>query len=488
MLKRIIKKFTPKFALAWYHQSLALLSAFVYGYPSEKMTVIGVTGTNGKTTTVYLIAKALEAGAGQPSPDGLRHGAVGATSTAIFKVADKEWLNDKKMTMLGRFQLQKLLKQMVDAGCKYAVIEVSSEGIKQYRHLGINFDYAVFTNLTPEHIESHGGFENYKKAKGKLFEHLMKGKKKLIEIGGNSLVGRTINLANQITRQLVNKTTVINADDEHAEYFLSFPADKKITFGIENQNADYVAREVAVSLAGTSFLLACGQNSVLPIQMKLIGAFNVYNALPAIAIARNEGIAIEKIKSALENVKTMPGRMEVINEGQPFTIIVDYAPEPASMGKLYETVNQLRSKPVDSESKQTATTYSLQPTTSKIIHVLGSCGGGRDKARRPILGKMAGENADIVIVTNEDPYDDDPMHIINEVAAGAIDAGKVIDKNLFKILDRKDAIHRALSLAQAGDLVLVTGKGAEQAMAVADGRLIPWDDREVAREWLKMNV
>ena len=169
-MKSLIKKIIPKFALDWYHKFMALFGAFIFGYPSNKLVVVGVTGTNGKSTTVSLIAKVFEAA-------GFK---VGALSTVMFKVADWEKLNDKKMTMLGRFQLQKYLKKMVKAGCRYAIVETSSQGIEQYRHLGINYDYAVFTNLTPEHIEAHGGFDKYKFAKGKLFKHLtVKSRKQL---------------------------------------------------------------------------------------------------------------------------------------------------------------------------------------------------------------------------------------------------------------------------------------------------------------------
>ena len=439
-MKKLIKKLLPKNALSYYHKSLAVLSAVLYRWPSNKMIVVGITGTNGKSTTVDLVAKVLEAGGAK----------VGSTSTVKFKIAEKEWLNDKKMTMLGRFQLQKLLKQMVQAGCKYAVVEVSSEGIKQYRHLGINFDYAIFTNLTPEHLESHGGFENYKKAKGELFSHLLKRKKKLVETG--------LNPVSRKASQHV-KTSIINIDDEQAEYFLNFPADKKVTFSIKNDKANLTAENISISPAGTTFDV-----EDVKINLKLIGAFNVENALPAVAVGLQENITIDKIKIGLESLPVVPGRMEVV-QSEPFTVLVDYAPEPASMKKLYDTVHKI--------------TENTEST--KTVHVLGSCGGGRDKDRRPILGKMAGKNADIVIVTNEDPYDDDPMQIINDVAEGAIQAGKELDKNLFKILDRKEAIAKAISLAEPGDLVLVTGKGSEQRMAVADGKYVEWDDRKVIK-------
>ncbi|KKQ80907.1 MAG: UDP-N-acetylmuramyl-tripeptide synthetase [Parcubacteria group bacterium GW2011_GWC2_38_7] len=432
MLKSLIRKLVPENLINLYHKYLAVLSALIYGNPSDKMIVIGVTGTNGKSTTVALIAKALESGGHK----------VGYTSTVGFKVADKEWLNNKKMTMLGRFQLQKLLKQMVDAGCRYAVIETSSQGIVQYRHLGINYDYVVFTNLTPEHIEAHKGFENYKNAKGELFKHL------------------TARPIKKIGVRKVEKTIVSNMDDEHSAFFLSFPADKKLTYSNHDHSANVFANSIQVTNTGTSFNI--GQTQI---NLQLLGAFNVYNSLVAVTIALEEGIELQKIKQGLESVPLVPGRMELINEGQDFTVLVDYCPEPYSMRKMYETVELMKK--------------------NKIIHVFGSCGGGRDVARRPVLGKLVGEKADIAIITNEDPYDDNPETIIDQVVAGALEAGKIMNQNLYKIQDRQEAIEKALNLAQNGDLVLVTGKGAEQAMAVAGGKHIPWDDRRAIRESLK---
>ncbi|KKU13849.1 MAG: UDP-N-acetylmuramyl-tripeptide synthetase [Parcubacteria group bacterium GW2011_GWC2_45_7] len=430
----IIKKLIPKKLLSLYHLVLAYLAASFYGRPSDRIIVIGVTGTNGKSTTVNLIAKILE-------ESGAR---VGFTSTVNFRVGDREWLNDEKMTMLGRFKLQKLLRDMVKAGCKYAVIETSSEGIVQHRHGAINYDAAVFTNLTPEHIESHGGFENYKKAKG---------------------------------GQCVPKVSVVNGDDPHAEYFLSFPADEKVIYGIEHsaspQSLAFLHSKLSFSrcLAQNVYVDATGSQFEIDdvkFRLKLMGKFNVYNALAAIASAYALGIDLKMCKSALEKVQGIPGRLERIDEGQPFTVIIDYAPEPASMQALYEVVGMLPHQ--------------------RIIHVLGSTGGGRDVARRPILGGIAARNADYVIVTNEDPYNDDPQTIIDDVARGAEEAMRQVSgiryQAVLKILDRKEAIAKALSLAQSGDLVLITGKGAEQAMVVKHGQKIPWDDRVVTRELL----
>ncbi len=432
MLKALMRKFIPENLINLYHKYLAVFASLIYGNPSDKMIVVGVTGTNGKSTTVNLIAKALEAGGYK----------VGLTSTVNFKVAEKEWLNNKKMTMLGRFQLQKLLKQMVESGCRYAVIETSSQGIVQFRHLGINYDYVVFTNLTPEHIEAHGGFENYKNAKGELFKHLMSQPHKNIE-------GKEI-----------KKAIVANMDDEHSAYFLSFSADKKLTYSNHDHSGSLFANDIQVTNSGTSFNV--GQTKI---NLKLLGGFNVYNALAAVTVALEEGIELQKIKQGLESVPVVPGRMELINEGQNFTVLVDYCPEPYSMQKMYETIDLMQK--------------------NKIIHVFGSCGGGRDVARRPILGRLVGQKANVAIVTNEDPYDDDPSLIIDQVASGALEVGKVLNQDLYKIVDRQEAILKALNLAKNGDLVLVTGKGSEQAMAVNGGKYIPWDDRAIIRKLLK---
>lgn len=429
-----IKQFIPASLILIYHKTLAILADFYYGSPSKKLIVIGVTGTNGKTTTVSLIAKVLE-------ESGFK---VGAASTAIFKIADKERLNDKKMTMLGRFALQKMLSEMVEAGCDYAVIETSSQGVEQFRHLGIHYDVCVFTNLTPEHIEAHGGFENYKKAKLKLFKHLE-------SLPHKKLRGKTI-----------KKAIIANADDKYAAEFLDFRIDEKITFGIDSE-AVIKAANIEYDTDGVSFDVA-GQK----IKLKLFGRFNIFNSLAAIAVGKSQGIDLSAAKSALEKVSVMPGRMEFIDAGQAFKVLVDYAPEPESMRQLFETIRL----------------HKIVEQGGKIIHVFGSCGGGRDAARRPVLGQISAENGAIAVITNEDPYDDDPALIIDQVASGGLSRGLVEGQNLFKIGDRRAAVAKALTLAEAGDLVLLTGKGSEQAICSAGGKKIPWDERVVAREEL----
>ncbi|HNZ86539.1 MAG TPA: UDP-N-acetylmuramoyl-L-alanyl-D-glutamate--2,6-diaminopimelate ligase [bacterium] len=429
MLKKIIKKILPRNFVDFYHKYIAILASKIYGNASNKLIVIGVTGTNGKSTTIALTSHILES-------CGYK---TGFTSTIEFKTGDERWLNDRKMTMTGRFMLQKLLRKMVKAGCQYAIIETSSEGIKQYRHLGINYDVVVFTNLTPEHIESHGSFDNYKKAKLQLFKHLTR--------YGNKIINAK--------RQ--DNIMVVNRDDIYSGEFLSYDADIKIGYSI-NRYSEYQAKNI--SLKPEKFDL-----NGHTVTTNLVGEFNIYNVLCAIAICNSLGVPIEKCIKFVRDYTRTPGRMEFINEGQDFRVLIDYAPEVESLKNLYKAIDLFYFE--------------------KLIHVIGSCGGGRDKDRQPILGKMAGNKADIVIVTNEDPYDDDPMQIIDNVSSGAIDAGKELDKNLFKILDRRLAIRKAIELAEKDDMVLITGKGAEQFICVKNGHKISWDDRVVTREELK---
>jgi UDP-N-acetylmuramoyl-L-alanyl-D-glutamate--2,6-diaminopimelate ligase len=436
MLKSRLRALVPEPLLNLYHLSLAHLAAIVYGNPSEELIVIGVTGTNGKSSTVQFLGRILEHAGHR----------VGWTTTVSFKVADREWVNDRKMTMLGRFATQRLLRDMVRAGCTHAVVETSSQGVAQSRHVGINYDVAVFTNLTPEHIEAHGGFENYKRAKGAFFQHVSNSARK------------------RLNGEEREKVSVVNIDDPHAPYFLSFRMDRQYGFGVEGRArtpevVPYLATDVSHSGECTTFTLA-----ERTFHFKPIGRFNFFNALAAATTAHALGIDWSTIADAVGRLTGVPGRLERIDEGQPFAVIVDYAYEPASLNAVYEALR-------------------LVPR-NRLIHVVGSAGGGRDVARREVLGRMAAETDDIVIVTNEDPYDEDPQAIIDQVAHAAVAAGKIENRDLFRILDRREAIARAVRLAQPGDLVLLTGKGCEPVMAVADGKKVPWDDRSEARRAL----
>lgn len=422
-LLQFLRRIVPAPAIDRYHRLLSRAAAVWYGHPSEEMIVIGVTGTSGKTTTCYLLSKLLES-------DGAK---TGMTSTAFFKVADRTWENRTKMTTLGRFQLQRLLRDMADAGCRYAIVETTSQGIAQHRHEHIAYDALVFTNLWPEHIEAHGGFEQYKRAKIRLFEYAA-------ELPRKTLNGVTI-----------PRVEILNMDNEHARDFIVEGLDRVAWPQVTDVQLD--AEGIVFSLDGVH------------VTSRLTGRANVENARMALVTARALGVPLPNAVRALASVPGLPGRYEKIEEGQPFTMIIDYAFEPVAMEKLYEAVRDIPHR--------------------RVIHVLGSCGGGRDVARRPVLGRLAGTEADIVIVTDEDPYDDDPRQIMEDVARGAREAGKSDGNSLLIVEDRGDAIRKAVSLAQPQDIVLITGKGSEPLMVVAGGRKIPWSDAGEARKALK---
>ncbi len=437
-MKRLLRRLVPAPLLRFYHWSLALLAAIVLRFPSRELIVIGVTGTTGKSTVVNLIEYLLT---GQGF-------AVGVSSTPRLGVAGKHWTNTAKMTMPGRFALQRLLRQMVSRGCRYAILETTSEGLAQYRALGIGVDIAVFTNLAPEHLESHGSFDAYRAAKGRLFAKLARRRKRLNGVR-------------------IPKLAVVNADDPQANYFLQFPADRRIAFRIQERATVDLPPDVTVLKAeavragpdGVRFRLG---KTVFTLPQP--GLHTVANALAAIAVCSSQDISLEAMRTLLATAPTVPGRGEFIDAGQSFRVVVDYAHEPVSLAACYAAVKTLKPK--------------------RLLAVLGATGGGRDTAKRPLLGQIAGEQADCVFVTNEDPYDDDPQQIIDQVAAGALTAGKVSGRSLFTILDRRQAINLAFASAQPGDAVVITGKGNEPWMVVRHGKKVPWDDREVARELL----
>lgn len=431
-MKKILKKLLPSKLFLLYHYVMATLAARYYGYPSKKMIIIGVTGTKGKTSAINFIWACLSAGGRK----------TGIISTANIRIGEKEFLNNYHMTMPGRFVIQKLMAQMAKDGCHYCVVETTSEGIKQYRHIGVYYDIAVFTNLSSEHLAAHGGsFEEYKKMKGKMFEALSSH----IKI---------------INGKKIDKVIIVNKDSKHSDYFLNFKADKKITFAA-TVPADYGASEALEMTDGVSFKTA---GTVFKIG--IIGKFNALNALPAIIISRLAGIDNSLIAKGLVGLKIIPGRMETIDEGQNFKVIVDYAHEKESITNVLQTAKNMR------------------PLDGKIIILLGAEGGGRDKTKRPIMGELAAKMADFVVVSNVDPYEDDPRQIIEDIAVASEKFGKIKEKNLFLIEDRRIGIRKALSLAKKGDIVIITGKGAEQSIII-NGKKAPWDDRKVVREELR---
>lgn len=425
-----IKSFVPSSLIAKYHHVLASAAEIVYSFPSNEIIVIGVTGTNGKSSTVNFLGQIL-------TTLGYK---IGYTSTAGFNIAGKEVVNSMKMTMPGRFTLQRLLRSMVNAGCTVAIVETSSQGLVQHRHIGVNYDVALFTNLTPEHIEAHGGFENYKKAKAILFQHLTARPRKTI--GGKP----------------ISKVNVVNIGDEYGVFYGSFKADRHLEFGFDGTPGrdtlvaytEHHDNEKGVTLSVNG----------IGAELSLEADFEHKNVLAAIAGALAIGISLEDAMRAAQSLHSVAGRFEHINSGQPFSVIVDYAYEPYALQALYKSLPSTKA--------------------GRIIGIHGSAGGGRDVARRAEIGRIAAEHDDIVIVTNEDPYEEDPRVIIEAVAGGARNSGKIDGQNLFIIDDRRRAIQYAISIAKKNDIVLITGKGSEPVMAVAGGK-IPWDDRAEAR-------
>lgn len=412
-----------------YHKVVAMLAAFWYRFPGNQLRVIAVTGTNGKTTSCTLIAQILEA-AGHK---------VGIMSTVFFQIGDHKWTNLTKQTTQGRFELQRMLREMVNAGCDYAIIEASSHAMIQSRLWGVNVDTAVFTNLTRDHTDYHGSMESYKEAKGLLFDKL-----------------------NRLKRKAgVPKMFVVNEDDPEADYFLNFRADQKFTFGLNK--GIYTSHGISSEPAGSRFTYVI-PNGQVEIKLPLPGRVNVYNATCAATVAVSEHIALETIKSALESVKPAPGRMESIDVGQLYSIIVDYAHAPDALQSLIDMFKPL--------------------TEGKLWLVFGATGGGRDTGKRPIMGQIADKGVDNIILTDDDPYQEDNIGIIDQIAEG-IDRGE--GDRLWKVPSRREAIRLALANASENDTILIAGKGGEEVQVTKYG-VIPYDDRQVVRELLSRQI
>jgi UDP-N-acetylmuramoyl-L-alanyl-D-glutamate--2,6-diaminopimelate ligase len=394
---------------------MALGGAIRYGFPSRDIVVIGVTGTKGKSsTTEFLNAVFLAGGKKTAMVNGIR-----------FKIGDTSAPNKFKMTMPGRMFIQKKLREAVDAKCEYFILEITSEGAKQFRHKFIDLDALIFTNLSPEHIESHGSYENYRDAKLGIARALENSPKK-------------------------NRVIIANNDDKEGRRFLNIKVEKKIPFSL----SDVFPHRTDAN--GFSFMF-----DGIKIHSALPGEFNIYNALAAALAAKHFGVPSEKIAEGIGNMPKIRGRMEKINEGQNFEMYVDYAHTADSLKQAYEAIAK--------EGKN-------------LICVFGGTGGGRDKWKRPEMGAVADAHCSHIILTNEDPYDEDPEAIVNEIKEG------IKTKTPEIIMDRRDAMRKALSIAKEGDAVIITGKGTDPYIMEANGEKIPWDDAEIAREDLKTRV
>lgn len=405
--KLMVRRLLPEPLIDAYHFCVAISGALIYGFPSRRLMVVGVTGTKGKSSTVEMIGAIAET-----------HGwKVALLDSIRIKIGVAERPNTMRMSMPGRFYIQRFFSQAREQGCDIAVIEMTSEGSRQFRHRGIALDALVFTNLAPEHIESHGSYEKYAAAKLELGNQLLRSSKR-------------------------PRIMVSNGDDSVGARFLTLPVEAALPFSLKGIKHSSNDERGTFEYGGEEIVIA------------LPGEFSLKNALAAATVCHALGVPVSDIARGLASIKGIPGRAERIEAGQDFAVVVDYAHTPDSLHALYDAY-----------------------ANHRRICVLGSTGGGRDTWKRPVMGKIAAEMCDTVILTNEDPYDEDPRSIIAQLARGmeGIKAPEII-------LDRRAAIARALSLAKTGDAVLISGKGTDPTIQGPGGTSIPWSDAAVARE------
>ena len=438
--KKIFRFFQPS-----YHYLLVLIGAIIYRFPARKLVVVAVTGTKGKSSTTEFVAAIFRA-AGYKTA---------LLNTIHFEIDGRSERNLFKMTIPGRFFLQRFLRQAVDAGCTHAVVEMSSEAVKLFRHKFSMPDALIFTNLAPEHIESHGSYEKYLAAKLAIAKELERSPAKNISFSV-ARISRTATLQPQShfpvrPRSKENekffaggKILVANADDKESSKFLAINVPIKKTFSLKDAEP-YRADENGTSL----------NFRYTKISSPLHGVFNIENMLAAATLAEAMRIPIEKIKSGLESVKEILGRAQLIDAGQNFSVVVDYAHTAESLEAIYKAYD------------------------GRKVCLLGNTGGGRDKWKRPKMAAVADQYCDEIILTNEDPYDESPMQILNEMLPGFTKHAPKI------ILDRRKAIAYALSLAKNGDTVLITGKGTDPYIMRANGQKEIWSDATVVEEELK---
>jgi len=400
-------------------RAMAILADAFYDSPTEKLHLVGVTGTNGKTTTTYVLDKIFE-------DAGKKTGRIGTINTKINGIEYKT-VNTTPESLA----LQKWFHEMVSGGTDVCVMEVSSHALHLGRVRGCDFDVAVFTNLSQDHLDYHETMEAYKQAKGILFSQL-----------GNAY-GRKR-----------KKYAVLNSDDQASSYYATITAAEVVTYGIHNP-ADISAENIQITNNGTTFLLKTPFGNA-EISMKLVGMFNVYNVLAAVAASLVSGIELESIKLSLKRMEPVPGRLELVDEGQNFSVIVDYAHTPDSLLNVLKTIKQF--------------------AKGKVLVVVG-CGGDRDKKKRPLMAEISVKHADEAIFTSDNPRSEDPYEIIQDMTHN-------LQGDYVTIIDRKEAIDYAIQKADPGDVVLIAGKGHETEQIIGD-KVFPFDDRSVAREAIK---
>lgn len=412
----------PQILVSSTRESLALAASAFYRYPANQLLMVGVTGTNGKTTTTHLIEAVLHA----------KGYSVGVIGTIGNRLGEISW--PASHTTPESSDLQALLANMVAAGAQAVVMEVSSHALDLQRVQGVEFDIAVFTNLTQDHLDYHGTLDMYREAKGLLFSQLGNGSKPRI------------------------KRAIINADDPHAGFFMQKCNVPVVTYGI-NPGATVHAPVWEVNPRGARCQVNYPDGTVT-LELQLTGRFNVSNALAAFSLGLVEGVEVNHMLRALKEVKGVPGRFETVDEGQPFSVIVDYAHTPDGLENVLTTAKAV--------------------AKGRVITVFG-CGGDRDRTKRPKMGSVVARLSELTIVTSDNPRTEKPEKIIEDILPGV---QGVNGANYEVEIDRKEAIHLALTLAQPQDLVMIAGKGHETYQIVGT-QVLPFDDREVAREFLR---
>ncbi len=413
--------------------ALAYLSAAYHDFPAQKLVMIGITGTDGKTTTATLLYSILKAA-------GIRAGMI---STINAEIGDESVATGLHVTTPPSPEVQGYLKRMVEAGLTHCVMETTSHGWAQHRVAACDFDLAVITNIQHEHLDFHKTWENYRDAKAMLFRDLM-----------------------QSTRKPgIPKLAVINLNDTpSAGYLLDIPADRHLRYAIGSEfPGDVLAVDTTYAPDSTRIMLQFPDRESLELQAALVGTFNVSNILAAVSAAYGLNIPNESIKAGIEAVKAIPGRLERIDEGQDFLALVDFAHTPNALRRALEAARLM--------------------TGGRVIAIFGSA-GLRDPEKRAMMGTIAGELADLVVITAEDPRTESLEEIMAISAAACTEAGKVEGETFWRIADRGEALHFATQLAQSGDVVIACGKGHEQSMCFGTVEY-PWDDREAMRAALK---
>ena len=394
-----------------YHYLQSILASIKYGFPGKKLHIIAVTGTNGKSTTCFMIWQMLKQA-------GYKTGLMTTIAWGIDSLHPE--LNH--MTTVDAFTLNQRIKKIADSKAEYLVLEVTSHALAEFRILNIPIEIAVFTNLTHDHLDYHKTFARYRAAKGKLFKKA--------------------------------KYSIINADDPASKYYEKISKDYT-TYGIKNGKNR--AKNIKLTVSGVNY-----SYDDINIETQIPGEFNVYNSLAAVLVGKKLGLTNTQIADGIKSLENVEGRMSIIDEGQPFTVIVDYAHAPDALEKVFASVGSHR---------------------GHIISIHGGA-GRRDPSTRPIRGEILAKHSDVVIITEDDSRDEDPEKIANAFIKGAEKAGKTLGKNLFKELNRRKAIELAFKLAKKGDLVLILGKGHEKTILRADGPH-DFEDIKVAKQLLQ---